>query len=237
MQRARNAFFNRSLPGTLVVALSLVSCGFDSSEDDSFSANANSDTANNRSSSDAAANKDDLVENDEGQDCEGVHLHGGHETCDSDDLEVIKEKDPKGDENGSEETNPEGNGKDPNANNGGKTEDPIVKPGTDPVIVPGPAKDPNIVEFRIKAGTGSGGWNTQNEMIAAKVGQTIRVFNDDTIVHRLHTANNAPCAHGVNIPVGGSKDCVVGKAFDSTNSNAVYDHIVGPSAKIWIKAQ
>ncbi len=74
-------------------------------------------------------------------------------------------------------------------------------------------------------------------MINAKIGQTIRVFNDDTVIHRLHTANNAPCPHGVNIPVGGSRDCVVGKAFDSTNSNAVYDHIVGQSAKIWIKSQ
>ena len=218
---------------SLVVALSLVSCGFDKSEEDSFSAT-NSGTTNKRSTSDAnAVKKDDPAESEDALDCEGVNLHGNHLTCDSDDLEVIN--DPKDETNDTGKDEEEIPSKEPETDNGAGTEDPVIIP-KDPVK-PEPAKDPNIVEFRIKAGTGSGGWNTQNEMINAKVGQTIRVFNDDTIVHRLHTANNAPCAHGVNIPVGGSKDCVVGRAFDSTNSNAVYDHIVGPSAKIWIKAQ
>ena len=218
---------------SLVVALTLVSCGFDTSGEDSFSAGSN-DTTNKRSSGDATGDKkDDLHESEDPLDCNGVNLHGNHLTCDSDDLEVIKEpNDETGENSGGDDDIP---AKKPEDESGNGDKDPVVIP-TEPAK-PDPVKDPNIVEFRIKAGTGSGGWNSQSEMINAKIGQTIRVFNDDTVIHRLHTANNAPCPHGVNIPVGGSRDCVVGKAFDSTNSNAVYDHIVGPSAKIWIKAQ
>jgi hypothetical protein len=225
----------RSHLATLVVALTLVSCGSETSREESFSASSSNKT-NKRSSGDAKAEpKDDFSDSESTLDCDGVNLHGNHLTCDSDDLEVITQPKDETTETKPKNEDEETPAKEPDSDISNGSEDPVIIPN-DPVS-PDPVKDPNIVEFRIKAGTGSGGWNTQAEMINAKVGQTIRVFNDDTIVHRLHTSNNAPCAHGVNIPVGGSRDCVVGRAFDSTNSNAVYDHIVGPSAKIWIKAQ
>ena len=104
---------------------------------------------------------------------------------------------------------------------------------TPPLTPPSPATDPKIVEFHIKAGTGAAAWNLQAATVTAKVGQTVRIFNDDAVVHRLHT-NGAPCPHGPNIPVGTSFDCVISKAFDPGTS-PLYDHIAGTTAEFWLK--
>lgn len=77
-----------------------------------------------------------------------------------------------------------------------------------------------VVEFRIRSGTGSGTWNTQNAPVNLKVGQILRIINEDTIRHRLHT-DGAPCPHGNDIPPGGSEDCVISRPFTSGN---LYDH-------------
>lgn len=93
------------------------------------------------------------------------------------------------------------------------TEDDEVQPSTTP---------PNgIVELRIANGTGTGAWNTEATPVVAKVGQTIRIFNDDSRVHQMHT-NGAPCPHGSPIQPGKSGDCVVTKAFAGPS---LYDHI------------
>lgn len=80
--------------------------------------------------------------------------------------------------------------------------------------------DERVVEFRIKPGTGSGAWNTQDAPVNLKVGQVLRIINDDTIRHRLHT-DGAPCPHGNNIAPGQSEDCVISRPFNGGN---LYDH-------------
>lgn len=95
--------------------------------------------------------------------------------------------------------------------------------------------EPTVVEFRILAGTGTGAWNKQEEMVMLEMGDTLRIFNDDTIHHRLHT-NGKPCGHGDEILPGASSDCVVTRLYDPGTDGVLYDHYVGPSAQFWIKA-
>src|SRR6185295_125924 len=54
-----------------------------------------------------------------------------------------------------------------------------------------------VVEFHIPAGTIDKPWNTLENPIKVKVGQTLRLINDDSIDHFLHT-NGSPCTHGSN---------------------------------------
>lgn len=94
-----------------------------------------------------------------------------------------------------------------------------------------------IVEFHIKAGTGSQPWNTAATMLTAKVGQTIRLVNDDTIAHYLHTGG-APCPHGTAaFKPGATYDCVAAKAIDpaATKTPATYDHTAGPTSSFFLK--
>lgn len=219
----------------VATAMTLFSCGFETSEKDTF--NDKSQGKGNPSGNDADAkpvkeNKDDDL------DCSGIELHGSHLTCDQDDVDAQNQNSQRNDtvNNSTNDSTTTDTPEDPNTDN--TADQPAAEPTTDPEDTPTPVtppRDPNIVEFRIKAGTGNGGWNTQAEMIEVKVGQTIRIYNDDTIVHRLHTGGR-PCPHGQNIPVGGTADCVVTQTFDSTTSNAVYDHIAGTASKIWIRA-
>lgn len=106
-------------------------------------------------------------------------------------------------------------------------------PNDEPQLDPAAQGDPNIVVFRIASGTGTGSWNTQQTMIRATVGQTVRFVNDDTIVHRLHT-NGAPCPHGTQFQPGSTYDCVVTRTFNSA-AGPLYDHNVGTSAQVWIE--
>ena len=153
-------------------------------------------------------------------DCDGVKVHAGHPLCDADDVKVA---------NGDVEVPP-----------------PVVvdapKPAAPaPAPLPAPAptqppKDPNIVEFHIKAGTGNQPWNAADTMVTVKVGQTLRIVNDDTVTHRLHTGG-APCPHGTNFGPGQSYDCVAKSALDpAATPGRTYDHIVGNSALFFLKA-
>ncbi len=90
--------------------------------------------------------------------------------------------------------------------------------------------NPNVIEFRIKAGTGNGAWNTAETQINTKVGQTVRIINDDTVKHRFHT-NGAPCPHGNDIQPGKSEDCVIRNAYVSS---PLYDH--NTLGKVFIRA-
>lgn len=78
----------------------------------------------------------------------------------------------------------------------------------------------NIIEFRIKAGTGDGEWNSSSESLKLKVGQTLRVYNDDSEVHALHT-NGVPCDHGDDIKPGKYWNCELKTEF---KGGSLYDH-------------
>jgi hypothetical protein len=93
-----------------------------------------------------------------------------------------------------------------------------------------------VTEFHIPAGTGHGAWNTEETMVIVKLGDTVRIINDDHIVHALHTSG-APCPHSPPIAPAGSYDCIATKLYDSQASGPLYDHYSGPeNSAFWIKA-
>jgi hypothetical protein len=93
----------------------------------------------------------------------------------------------------------------------------------------------NVVEFHIPAGTGGNPWNTFDNPVVVKVGQTLRLINDDSIVHLLHT-DGAPCPHGSReFGPGETYDCVIGKVHQA-NADDLYDHDQGPDAQFYVQA-
>ena len=78
-----------------------------------------------------------------------------------------------------------------------------------------------VVEFRIKAGTGRGNWNSEAEKVQIKVGQTLKVINDDSVSHQLHT-NGTPCPHGDPIVPGASANCKISSAYSGRD---LRDHV------------
>ena len=91
--------------------------------------------------------------------------------------------------------------------------------------------DANVVVFRIKAGTANGVWNAMAEPVDVKIGQVLRIKNEDTIAHRIHTGG-APFPHGQNIAADGLQDYAIQSAFDGM----LYDHNVGTTAQFWVKS-
>ena len=96
--------------------------------------------------------------------------------------------------------------------------------------------EPSLIEFHIVAGTARSAWNTKETAVTVKIGDTLRIINDDTSVHRLHT-NGIPCPHAAaNMEAGGGfYDCVIAKAIDPETDGALYDHNHGPNAAFWVK--
>lgn len=103
--------------------------------------------------------------------------------------------------------------------------------------------NPSIVEFHIPAGTGyAGNWNIHASMLVVSVGTTVRIINDDTILHSLHTGPNHPpgCPHapaGVYLSTGQSYDCLMDAAYDPDVSGAFHDHYSGDVGDFWVKSQ
>ena len=104
-------------------------------------------------------------------------------------------------------------------------------PAPMPTPTPAVAATLTLVEFKIKAGTGSGPWNDANSTIKLSVGQTLKITNDDTVDHLLHTGG-APFAHArTPIKPGTSVEFKVIKAFAGP---MLYDHIT--TGKVFIVA-
>ncbi len=99
--------------------------------------------------------------------------------------------------------------------------------GTQPV-------DRGIVNFTIQPGTGIQPWNTFDNPIVAKVGQTIRFMNNDSMSHFLHT-NGSPCPHGSHsFKSGETYDCVVTSVHQASDED-LYDHDSGPDSQVYIE--
>ncbi len=84
----------------------------------------------------------------------------------------------------------------------------------------------NVVEFKIAAGTGIKNWNTEATALTLKVGQTLRITNEDDIPHRFHTLG-APCPHQPTAMVkGGSYVCELKTtvSFNPGRDPQTYDH-------------
>jgi hypothetical protein len=93
--------------------------------------------------------------------------------------------------------------------------------------------DAGVVEFHIPVDTDSGPWNTRETLVSVRVGEVLRLINDDTVVHRLHT-DGTPCAHTPDILPGTFYDCTIRHPYDSLRQGPLFDHYVGPTAAFWI---
>ena len=68
-------------------------------------------------------------------------------------------------------------------------------------------------------------------MVVATVGDTLRIVNDDTVTHRLHTQNGRPFPHPANdIFPGDSADFVLETTYDPDAEGPLTDHDQGPTA-------
>jgi hypothetical protein len=97
-----------------------------------------------------------------------------------------------------------------------------------------PNPPPARIEFHIAAGTGAGPWNTADRSVAGVVGQTLRIFNDDSVAHRPHT-DGVPFPHpATDIVPGSFADFPLQSPYDPATDLPIYDHDQGPGARFWI---
>jgi len=102
-----------------------------------------------------------------------------------------------------------------------------------PTPTPSTTNSADVVSFRVRAGTGGSPWNTAADPIVAFVGQTLIVYNDDTIQHRFHT-NGIPFPHQPdNTAPNASTSFAVQSAHDPSATDT-YDHNAGTTARIYI---
>ncbi|MDX9731316.1 MAG: hypothetical protein RBT63_06045 [Bdellovibrionales bacterium] len=95
------------------------------------------------------------------------------------------------------------------------------------------------VVFRIPRGTGNGPWNSSTSPVEVYVGQTLRICNDDTVTHQLHT-NGTPCAHQPRAMAQGEfYDCRIanlnGRNANTGIYNNTYDHNLGTNSAVYIR--
>lgn len=101
---------------------------------------------------------------------------------------------------------------------------------------PTPA-NPNIVTFAIPLGQAAAPWGSAANPIRGRVGQTLRITNNDSEVHRIHTGGS-PFPHTNNIAPGATADFPLNSAITNlptTPSLAqIYEHNKGSSAVIYM---
>jgi hypothetical protein len=112
---------------------------------------------------------------------------------------------------------------------------PPTTPPTQPPDTPPITTVPVTVIFRIVNGTGSLAWNARDAAVAATVGDTLRIVNDDSIPHRLHT-DGRPFSHPANdIPPNQTADFLLMTAFSPEIDGPLTDHDYGLQAQFWIR--
>jgi hypothetical protein len=110
---------------------------------------------------------------------------------------------------------------------------PIVSTSASPSTNPTPSNPGDgVVQFFIPPGTQAQDWNTQETMVVVRVGQTLRVTNNDSVVHAIHT-NGRPFPHGADIQPGGTGTYVIRQTFEPGQSPLYCHHFNG---KFWLRA-
>ena len=102
-----------------------------------------------------------------------------------------------------------------------------------PPTPPGPPA-PTTIVFHIPAGTGQQPWNTEATSVHGRVGDTLRIVNDDGVSHTLHTSNNAPFPHPQELQPGQSADYPLLRPFAGPT---LYDHSQGMGTLFWITVE
>jgi predicted CopG family antitoxin len=108
---------------------------------------------------------------------------------------------------------------------------PYPPPGNPPPVTPA-----TRIDFHIPSGTGSGSWNTRDTAVNGVVGQTLRIYNDDSVPHRPQSRSSVPFAvPTTDIASGTFQDLMLQSPCDlGTSQAAAYDHVYGPNAQFWI---
>ena len=119
---------------------------------------------------------------------------------------------------------------------GGGTPAPLpAEPPHGPPSPAPPTPSPSIVTFHIASGTGRGPWNDGSGRVIAKVGDTLRIINDDSVAHRLHTSGR-PFPHpDADIFPGATADFVLQTPFDPSADGPLVDHDQGPQALFFLE--
>lgn len=111
-----------------------------------------------------------------------------------------------------------------------------VLPSYSVTLMEAPSQETGLtVNFVIPDGTGSKPWNTESTMVETFVGQTLKITNNDSVTHQLHT-NGKPCAHGAQIATGASVNCTIGSAYDYKTNGIIYDHNLGTKSTFYLIA-
>ncbi|MES2625682.1 MAG: hypothetical protein V4628_10410 [Pseudomonadota bacterium] len=98
-----------------------------------------------------------------------------------------------------------------------------------------PETGPETLLFSIPAGTGSNSWNSRDTTLVARKGDTLRIINEDTVPHRLHTPGR-PFQHADNDTLPGqSSDFLLLTTFDPVQEGPLYDHNHGAHAHFWLR--
>jgi hypothetical protein len=101
----------------------------------------------------------------------------------------------------------------------------------------GDHRAPAVVDFHIGPGTAGGEWNSRESAVAARVGDTLRIVNDDSVAHRPNT-NGAPFAHpSVDIAPLQTAEFLLENPYASAATGPLSDHLFGPAAQFFINVQ
>ena len=101
-------------------------------------------------------------------------------------------------------------------------------------VPPPPSPGPTTVVFHLRR-QGNSIWNDGSSMVVARVGDTLRIVNDDNQPHRFHTAGR-PFPHpGSDIFPGQTADFVLQTTYDPDAEGPIVDHQLGPQAVLWIR--
>ncbi|MBX9765677.1 MAG: cytochrome c, partial [Bdellovibrionales bacterium] len=100
-----------------------------------------------------------------------------------------------------------------------------------------PPTVPDLVIFRIVAGTGAGPWNRPENEVELFVGQTLRLINEDQMLHQLKTPS-LPC-ESASTPMENEDffDCKIQSAYSGAQQGETYDALYGPSARFFMSAR
>ena len=103
-----------------------------------------------------------------------------------------------------------------------------------PPLPPSTLPAPATVEFHLSR-NGRSIWNDGSSMVVATVGDTLRIVNDDTRPHRLHTTGR-PFPHPASdIFPGQTADFVLQTTYNPDAEGPLPDHQEGTQAVFWIR--
>ena len=98
-----------------------------------------------------------------------------------------------------------------------------------------PTPSATTVVFHIPDGTGQRAWNDGSGRVIASVGDTLRLVNDDSVPHRLHT-DGRPFPHPqADIFPGATADFVLQTPYDPSIDGPLTDHDQGPQSIFFLE--